>query len=305
MDWNDLRYLLALRDKGSLSAAARYLRVNQATVGRRLTALQRDVGVALVERSSQGMKLTPAGEQAVLTARRIEEATATLERQLAGTEPQVAGTVRVTAPDTLASQLLAPQLPALRERYPELRLELSASARAVNLSRQEADVAVRLFRPVEPTLAVRRLGILAFALYASPEYVRQHGRPRPDSLREHVLLGDDESVAGTPEKQWLEEMGRGARFALRSNSRYALLAAARAGAGVALLPCYLADGEQGLVRLCEPDAVPPREAWLVVHQDLQRVPRVRAVIGFVGEVFTREKPRLRGERPARPGARLP
>ncbi len=297
MDWNDLRYLLALRDKGSLSAAARYLRVNQATVGRRLTALQRDVGVPLVERSSQGMRLTPAGEQAVMTARRIEEATATLERQLAGTEPRVAGTVRVTAPDTVASQLLAPQLPSLRERYPELRLELSASARAVNLSRQEADVAVRLFRPVEPTLAVRRLGTLAFALYASPEYVRQHGRPSPDTLREHVLLGDDDSVAGTPEKQWLEEVGRGARFALRSNSRYAQLAAARAGAGVALLPCYLADGEQGLVRLCEPEAVPPREAWLVVHQDLQRVPRVRAVIGFVGEVFTREKSRLRGERP--------
>jgi DNA-binding transcriptional LysR family regulator len=303
MDWNDLRYLLALRDQGSLSAAARYLRVNQATVGRRLTALQRDVGVPLVERTSQGMRLTPAGEQAVLTARRIEEATATLERQLAGAEPRVAGAVRITAPDTLASQLLAHHLPELRERYPELRLELSASARAVNLSRQEADVAVRLFRPVEPTLAVRRLGMLAFALYASPEYVRQHGRPRPDSLREHVLLGDDDSVAGTPEKQWLEEVGRGASFALRSNSRYVQLAAARAGAGVALLPCYLADGEQGLVRLCEPDVVPPREAWLVVHQDLQRVPRVRAAIGFVGEIFTREKPRLRGERPARPGAR--
>jgi DNA-binding transcriptional LysR family regulator len=297
MDWNDLRYLLALRDQGSLSAAARYLRVNQATVGRRLTALQKDVGVPLVERSSQGMRLTPAGEQAVLAARRMEETTATLERQLAGAEPKVAGAVRITAPDTVASQVLAPHLPELRERHPELRLELLASARAVNLSRQEADVAVRLFRPREPTLAVRRLGTLAFALYASPEYVRRHGRPHPDSLREHVLLGDDDSVAGTPEKQWLEEVGQGAHFALRSNSRYAQLAAARAGAGVALLPCYLADAEPGLVRLCEPEVVPPREAWLVVHQDLQRVLRVRAVIDFVGEIFTREKHRLRGERP--------
>ncbi|HEX8699459.1 MAG TPA: LysR family transcriptional regulator [Myxococcaceae bacterium] len=294
MDWNDLRYLLALRDQGSLSAAARHLRVNQATVGRRLAALQRDVGVPLVERSSLGMRLTPAGEQAVLAARRIEDTTATLERQLAGAEPRVAGAVRVTAPDTLASQLLAPHLPGLRERYPELRLELLASARAVNLSRQEADVAVRLFRPAEPTLAVRRLGALSFALYASPQYVRERGRPRLDSLREHVLLGDDASVAGTPEKEWLEEVGQGASFALRSNSRYAQLAAARAGAGVALLPCYLADSGQGLVRLCEPEAVPTREAWLVVHQDLQRVPRVRAVLDFVAEVFTQEKHRLRG-----------
>lgn len=298
MDWNDLRYLLALREHGSLSAAARSLRVNQATVGRRLAALERDVGVPLVERSSQGMRLTPAGEQAVLAARRIEETTAALERQLAGAEPQVAGPVRLTAPDTVASQLLAPHLVELRERHPELRLELLASARAVNLSRQEADLAVRLFRPAEPTLAVRRLGTLAFALYASPGYVRQHGRPRPDSLREHVLLGDDDSVAGTPEKEWLEEAGRGARFALRSNSRYAQLAAARAGAGVVLLPCYLADAEQGLVRLCKPELVPAREAWLVVHQDLQRVPRVRAVIDFVGELFTREKDLLRGTLPA-------
>jgi DNA-binding transcriptional LysR family regulator len=297
MDWNDLRYLLALREQGSLSAAARYLRVNQATVGRRLAALQRDVGVPLMERSSQGMRLTSAGEQAVLAARRIEETTASLERQLAGAEPRIAGVVRVTAPDTVASQLLAPHLPELRARHPELRLELAASARAVNLSRQEADVAVRLFRPREPTLAVRRLGTLAFALYASPEYVRQHGRPRPDSLREHVLVGDDDSVTGTPEKQWLEEGRQGARFALRSNSRYVQLAAARSGAGVAVLPCYLVDSGQGLIRLCEPDVVPSREAWLVVHQDLQRVARVRAVLDFVAEVFNREKARLRGEQP--------
>ncbi|MDY7227163.1 LysR family transcriptional regulator [Hyalangium rubrum] len=298
MNWDDLRYLLALSEHGSLSAAGRHLRVDQATVGRRLAALQRAVGIPLVERSSQGMRLTAAGEQAVLTARRIEDTTAALARQLAEAEPRVAGTVRVTAPDTVASQLLAPNLALLRERHPELQVELLASSRAVNLARQEADVAVRLFRPLEPTLAVRRLGTLAFALYASPDYVRRRGRPRLDALREHVLVTDDASVPGTAEKQWLEEVGQGASVALRSNTRYALLTAARAGVGLALLPCYLGDTEPGLLRVCPPEKVPPREAWLVVHQDLQRVPRVRAVIDFLGEVFTREVPRLRGDKPA-------
>ncbi len=296
MDWNDLRYLLAVHEGGSLAAAARKLRVDAATVGRRLTALERAVGVRLLEKAPGGMRLTVAGEQAVQAARHIDETATTLERQLAGADVHVSGTVRVTAPETVVSHVLSPHLPAWRERHPALRLELLAATQVLNLSRREADVAVRLFRPQEPTLTVRKLGELSFALYGARAYVRQHGRPRLEALREHVLLGYDDSLAQTPERQWLERMGAGALFALRSNSRYALLEAARQGLGLTVLPCYLADGVPGLMRLCAVDALPTREAWLAVHPDLQHAPRVRATIDLLVEAFQREAPRLRGER---------
>ncbi len=297
MDWNDLRYLLAVYEGGSLAAAARKLRVDAATVGRRLAALERSVGVRLLEKAPGGMRLTVSGEQAVQAARHIDETATTLERQLAGADVQVSGSVRVTAPETVVSHVLAPHLPAWRERYPALRLELLAATQVLNLSRREADVAVRLFRPQEPTLVVRKLGELSFALYGSRAYVRQHGRPRLEALREHVLLGYDDSLAQTPEKQWLERAGDGALFVLRSNSRYALLEAARKGLGLTVLPCYLADGVSGLVRLSRLDDLPRREAWLAVHPDLQHAPRVRATIDLLVEVFQREGARLRGERP--------
>jgi DNA-binding transcriptional LysR family regulator len=297
VDWNDLRYLLAVHEGGSLASAARKLRVDAATVGRRLAALERAVGVRLLEKAPGGMRLTAAGEQAVEAARHIDDTATTLERQLAGADVQVSGSVRVTAPETVVSHVLAPHLPAWRERHPALRLELLAATQVLNLSRREADLAVRLFRPQEPALTVRKLGDLSFALYGSKAYVRKHGRPKLESLREHVLLGYDDSLSQTPEQQWLERAGNGALFALRSNSRYVLLEAARQGLGLTVLPCYLADAVPDLARLSPVDALPTREAWLVVHPDLQHAARVRAAIDLLVEAFQREAPRLRGERP--------
>ncbi|XXF75239.1 LysR family transcriptional regulator [Myxococcaceae bacterium GXIMD 01537] len=296
MDWNDLRYLLAVHDGGSLASAARKLCVDAATVGRRLSALERAVGVRLLEKVPGGMRLTAAGEQAVTAARAIDDTVLTMERQLASASAQVSGSVRITAPETVVSHVLAPHLPDWRERHPALRLELVAATQVLNLSRREADLAVRLFRPQEPTLTARKLGDIAFALYGSRAYVRRHGRPKLDSLREHMLLGYDDSLAQTPEKQWLERAGAGAVFALRSNSRYLLLEAARKGLGLTVLPCYLADGVPGLVKLSPTDAIPTREAWLALHPDLQHAARVRAAIDLLVETFQREAPRLRGQR---------
>ena len=297
MDWNDLRYLLAVHEGGSFAAAARGLRVDAATVGRRLAALERAVGVRLLEKAPGGMRLTAAGEQAVEAARHIDDTATTLERQLAGADVQVSGSVRITAPETVVSHVLAPHLPDWRERHPALRLELLAATQVLNLSRREADLAVRLFRPQEPALTVRKLGELSLALYGSKAYVRRHGRPKLESLREHVLLGYDDALAQTPEQQWLERAGDGALFALRSNSRYVLLEAARRGLGLTVLPCYFADGVTDLVRLSPVEALPTREAWLVVHPDLQHASRVRAAIDLLVEAFGREASRLRGERP--------
>jgi DNA-binding transcriptional LysR family regulator len=180
----------------------------------------------------------------------------------------------------------------LAKEYPQLRLELAVATQSLNLSRREADVAVRMFRPWEEALAARKLATLRFALYASRAYVAQRGRPRLDELRRHTVLGYDDSLAQTAEKQWLDRMADGARVPFRSNSRASMMAAVRSGIGLTVLPCYLADPEPDLVRLCDPSEVPTREMWLAVHVDLQRTPRVRAAMEFVAGGFKAAAPRL-------------
>jgi len=292
VDWNDLRFLLAVHETGSVSAAARKLRVDQATVSRRLASLQKSVKARLVERTPQGMRLTSAGMVAVEAARQVADAAEALERRLDGADARLGGTVRVTAPETIATHVLAPHLPALAREHPQLRLELVVATQALNLSRREADVAVRMFRPREETLAARKLATLRFALYASRAYVAARGKPKLDDLRKHTVLSYDDSLAQTAEKQWLDRAADGAVVPFRSNSRASMLAAVRAGIGLTVLPCYLADPEPDLVRLCAPDEVPTREMWLVVHTDLQRTPRVRAAMDFVSGAFEAAKPRL-------------
>jgi len=294
VDWNDLRFLLAVHEGGSVSAAARRLRADQATVSRRLQALQRAVGARLLERTAKGTRLTGAGARALETARSFADAADALERELAGADRRLSGTVRITAPWAIASRLLAPPLAAFHQAHPSLQLELIAATQALNLSRREAELAVRMFRPEEPSLAVRRLGRMAIALYASGEYVRRRGRPSPSSLAGHTLVGQDASQ-GEAERRWMERAAPRTPPVLLSNSREVLLHAVRGGLGVATLPCYLADAERDLVRLSGPILELEREIWLVVHRDLQRAPRVRAGIDFLVGALEAAASRLRGK----------
>lgn len=271
LDWDDLRVFLELARTGSLSAAARALGLSHATVGRRIQALEAALGLALVERRADGYALTADGDAVRTHAEAMDERALTILRQSAR-EAGVSGTVRLTLTQGLADRFLVPRLAPLHARHPSLDLEIITDNRAVSLARREADLAIRLARPQRGELVARRLATIAYGLYALPD--------APD-----VLIGYDATLATLPEAQWLARHAGSRRIAFRSNSVQAQLAAAKAGFGAALLPCWLAALEPGLVRLSAAEPPLTREAWLVMHRDLKDTPRVRAVADHLATVF--------------------
>jgi DNA-binding transcriptional LysR family regulator len=294
IDWGDLRFLLAAKQTGSFAAAARRLRVDPATVGRRLRALERALGTPLVERTPGSFGFTSAGRRALQAAEAMDEAALALERTADAGRSEVSGLLRITATEALASRIVAPRIPELSARYPGLTVELHVGNERLNLSRREADVAVRVSRPVEPAVAARRVAMLGYALYASRDYVRRRGAPGERTLHEHDLLGYDRPLASASSAlAWIDQRG-GGRVVLRSNATLSLLAAVSAGLGVGALPCFLADAEPSLLRVLP--EVRQREIWLAVHADLRRSIRARVGIEFLAAVFSSEGARLSGAR---------
>lgn len=281
LDWDDLRVFLELARCGSLSGAARALRLSHATVGRRLAALEQALGQTLVERRAEGYVLSPDGEAVRAMAEEMDERAQALRRR-AGRAEGLTGTVRLTMTEALADRFLLPRLGPLRATHPGLDLEIVTDNRALSLARREADIAIRLARPQGGDLVTRRLCALGYALYAAPAAA-------PDSV-----IAYDETMAELPEALWMARHMAGRRVALRTNSLTAQIAAAVTGFGVALLPCVFAAGEPGLRRLPSPVPPPVREAWLLVHRDRKDIPRVRAVIDAVTRVFEEESILLAG-----------
>lgn len=294
-DWNDLRFFLAVQRAGNLSAAARQLRVNQTTVGRRLEALEASLGSRLFERHPTGFVLTPAGEGVREVAERMEGEALALERRAAGEDARLEGLVRLTTLESLGGHFLAPRLAAFHARYPGIRLELVTDSRSLSLTRHEADVALRLARPVQEGLFSRRVGLMGFGVYAAPDYLERAGAPRhPRELAGHARVGLDESLSHVPDALWLAEHGGDSPLVFRSNSVLSLLNAVRGGLGVGVFPCYLAEGDARLRRLFGPEQVVSRELWLAVHADLRRTGRVRVLMDFLVELFRKQAPLLAG-----------
>jgi DNA-binding transcriptional LysR family regulator len=288
LDWEDLRYFVALVRYGSLSATARALRVNHATVARRVTSLETALGRALFERRADGYLLTAEGKAVLDEANAMDEAALSVLRRL-DTSTELSGLVRLTAARVLAEGFLIERLSGLHERYPGLDLELIGDARVMSLARREADMALRLGTPKDSELVARRMGKIVFGLYASPAY-----RAKLNAGNSPTLIGYDEESEFIFEAAWLAREFRDRRFAFRSNSQTSQAGAARAGYGVALLPRYLAAGDPGLVPVSLGKRLPERDLWLLIRRDLSKVPRVRAVADYLIEIFRRERRLLAG-----------
>lgn len=271
MDWDDLRYFVALARLGSLSAAARALKSDHTTVARRVARLEAALGLKLFDRLPRGYVLTAEGSAFAGRAQPVEAAVLALHRFADGQSPAVAGRVRISAPPAFASQWLSPRLSPLPERFPALVIDLVGETGAANLARHEADLAIRLSLPSGDGLVVRRLGDLAYGLYGARDYVAATAEAR------RVFLGYDESLEGVPQQQWVGAVADGRPFVFQTNDLATLLSATRAGMGLAALPHALAQAWPELV--CVKDAPAARRPlWLVVHPDLRRAPRVRAVM---------------------------
>jgi DNA-binding transcriptional LysR family regulator len=298
MQWDDVRYFLALAESGSLSAAARVLRVEHTTVSRRAAALESALGVRLFDRLPRGWRLTAEGSDLLPVAHRLEAEAAALQRSALGAS-RMAGKVRISAAAFIISHFLLPDLArTARERFPDIELELVGERRGVNLVRGEADLALRVGTvDVAPGLVVRALGQVGYGLYGTAGEVRH---PAP----ERRYLGFDDSMLGTPQRMWLDEEARTGRVVLRTNDLLVLHRAAQEGCGIALLPHFLARSAPGLTPLESPHG-PPRERplSLLLHPDVRRSRRVKAVADTIVTLAKAHAASLRYGRSPQPAER--
>jgi len=300
LEWGHLRYFLELVRAGSLGRAARRIGVDRNTVARRVAALEEELGLSLFERGPQGWTRTPAGDDLSDLASRVEEDVLRLARHADSRDRALAGSVRLTTASHLAAHLLTPALPDLRARHPELVLEIAADQRTFDLTRREADLALRMGRPRDAGLVTRKLSDVAYGLYASVAYAA--GRKGPVNFEEDRFIGLDDSLASSPQERWIARQAPERRVVFKSNATAVLQAAARMGLGVAVLPRFAADRDEGLVRLDGPEPA-PHELWLLVHGELRHVPRVQAVIEWVDGLVERARPALSGRAPPPPRGR--
>lgn len=292
MDWNDLRYALAIARQGGLAGAARELGVDHSSVYRRLGRLERELGVRLFERHRSGYRLTPAGERLADSAGRIETEAAHAERDLMGADLRAAGTVRVSTSEALALYLLPPMLADFRQKHAEIGLEIVVSNQPVDLTRRDADVAIRVTASPPEHLVGRRVGNAGYAAYASRKLLRRTGAA--SELSTFDWLGFDETVARFPQARWLARTVPSANIVMRFDSLCAMLRACELGAGVAVLPCFLGDASTGLARLEGTGADDEMSVYVLTHPDLRRSARIRACLQFFGDRIAAEGPRLIG-----------
>jgi len=296
-DWNDLKLFLAFARNGSTLAAAKALGVNQSTVHRRLAALEECLGRRLVERHLTGYRLTALGEELRPYAERVEEAAAAFERHLASCDQELTGKIRVTCPAAVADRLArTPLIDAFHARYPDLRVELVMSERFLDLSKGEADIAIRAGESPDDALVGRKIAEGRWGVYASRSYVERHGRPeRQEDIERHLVVAFDGAIAHYPAAQWLRSIAPNATVAARSDNWPGFVLAVKSGAGLAPLLTSEGNRDSDLVRVIDniPELV--TNYYLLTHRDLQRVPRVRAFFDFVSTEIKAFRAALSGQ----------
>lgn len=281
-DWNDLKAFLAVARGGSTLAAAKSMGVNQTTVARRIESLEAALSLKLFERGQTGSRLTEAGRDLVPEAERVERAAQRFESRAAGHQRGLAGAIRVTATEILANTMLMPAIAEFRRQHPEVQVDLIVTDRPLDLDAGEADVAIRSGQALGLSdLVARKVGDHDFALYCSREYAARRGMPRPETLKDHDLIGGELEMADGPGMAWMFRQAAGKAPVTRSNSMSNLLYAIKAGLGVAPMVCQACDLDAELVRCSEPIPEARGSSWVVTRRELKDVPRVRAFLDFI------------------------
>lgn len=307
MQWDDLRYVLAVGRAGSLAGAARSLRTSHVTVFRRVEAIEKDLGVRLFDRKRDGYAPTAVAREILQQAEQVEEQIHALERRAWRRDSEVQGTVRITATDTIAGFILPGILARLQRQHPGLRLELDSSDAPANIAKRDADIAIRHTRAPPEMLIGHRLTPVAYAVYGAPALAARYRRnPDPAAF---PWVAPEESSYDFPFIKWLRDHGVAARVGLHCKSWVTLTEAVRAGAGLGVLSCFMGDGRPGLVRLTPPIPELEFQYWVLTHPEMRQVARVATVYAFLREGFAGLRPLFTGAASAttpprpRPGRR--
>ncbi|AMJ63220.1 LysR family transcriptional regulator [Bosea sp. PAMC 26642] len=292
--WDDFRLIKAIAETRALPAAATSLGLNHSTVFRRLGQIEEAIGLKLFERHRSGYVATPAGEEMTLLAERFDSDISAFAIRLAGQEIKPAGELRVTTNDTLLVDLLTPIFAAFLAQCPDIRLDLLLSNQSLNLSKRDADVAIRATDRPPETLVGRRAARIAWALYGRASDFVGETDAGIEALwgRNWVSLGDQ--FTGLKAVKYLAEHVAPERIVYKVNTVLGLAEAVEAGIGIGFLPCFIADTKPGLIRLAAPDPGFSADLWLLTHPDLRHSPRVRLFLDFVAAEIGRLKPLIEG-----------
>ena len=283
-DWRLIQSFLAVLEHGSLLGAARALQSSQPTMGRHIADLEAQLGVVLFERTGRGLQPTATALRLATSARAMEAGALQLAHGVSSAQMGVRGSVRITASQPVACQLLPPLLLQMRQALPDIQVELVASNDVTNLLRREADIALRMVRPDQSSLVARRIGTVALGAFAHRDYLRRRGVPRqPTDLLAHELVGNDRNedilrgfaALGYP-------VGR-EQFAFRTDDLMAYWQAVRAGLGIGFVAHYMARTDPDVQPVLPMLKPPPLPIWLTVHREIRTSARIRAVYDFLAE----------------------
>jgi DNA-binding transcriptional LysR family regulator len=279
LDWDDLRFFLAVSERGSISGAAKSLNVNHSTVLRRLTSLEKRLGARLFDRLPDGYEITAQGEELRNRLQGVTEQIETAQRSLSGRDLTLSGAIRVTTTDTLMHGLLLPYLAEFRALNSAIQMEIVINNTFLSLTRREADIAVRPSNIVPENLVGRRVGRLRTAIYASKSYLKKNANKKEWAA--HDWVAPNETLAHLAQAKWMRENIREDRIVVRVDSLLGMVAAVRHGMGVGMLLCLLADDERDLVGLAEPVNELETDVWILTHPALKGVARIKAFTDFL------------------------
>lgn len=287
MNWNDFKFVLAVGQHRTLAAAGRAVGVDPTTVGRRIVAIETELGARLFDRTGDGFFPTYAGQTAIARAAQMELDALAIVREVEGSDGRVEGPVRITALDALIDRLIIPRLPRFLTRYPGLEVNFTTEFDLLDLSRREADIAVRAQRPEHPDAVGRPLGRQATAAYAARDFV-------PDDAP--ALIGLPQSFDSVSISRTFAGLFPNGRIVARCSSEEHMISLARAGVGIALIDCFAADPDPELRRVV-PSPVMSYDMWAISHVDMRHTPRVKAVIEFLTDIYREEADLIAGRSP--------
>ncbi|UYG07108.1 LysR family transcriptional regulator [Halomonas sp. M4R1S46] len=303
LDWQDIQFFLEVARSERLTDAARRLGVDHSTLSRRTRRFEQRLNTQLFERSTHGYQLTEAGQQLLAHAEEMARHAFEAGESLADQDHQIGGQIRLGVTEGFGTWVIAPLLSAFCARHPGVTLDLLALPRVVNLSRHEADLAITIERPVSPGLVISRLCDYRLRLYASRDYLDRHGPPRRlAELGRHRLIGYVDDLIFSEQLSYLDPLldpavvGQpGPHFAMRSTSVTTQHAAALAGTGLAVLPCFMASTSEALINVLEDEVEVVRQFWITARQEQRRLARVRLLWDFLREALEANRDFLMGE----------
>lgn len=292
-NWDDLRIFVSVARHSSLDAAAAGLKQDPTTLGRRVRRLENQLGVSLLERSRKGHVLTPDGEKLYNQVEQVEFMVADVQKTIGGGAQQTMGTVRISVTEAFGNVVIAPALNNLLRKHPGLNIELVANSGFLSVSKREADMAVLLSRPTRGRLKTRKLSDYALQLYATPEYLKQHGTPQTtEEIQHHTLIGYVDDLIYSPSLRYYDDVGPGLTPTLTSSSLLAQKQLACSHCGIAMLPRFVGEREPGLSLVLADEVCIHRTFWLAVHEDIADHARIRAVSDFLIELARAQASKL-------------